>query len=128
MARWGPIARLVPVEGQTGAGCGQGEHPCRASVAEAPNISFAGSAACSTRPPAGAWASAGAVIACLRAASCCRCGPVEACGRDGRPYRLRGYTPGGHLVAETAALCSHHRGLIWAAWQGQFRMPAITPA
>jgi hypothetical protein len=43
-------------------------------------------------------------------------------------YRLRGYTAAGQLEAEMAALCRHLRGLIWAVWQGQFRMPAITPA
>ena len=54
--------------------------------------------------------------------------PCLACGRTGRLYRLRGYTAAGRLEAETAPLCSHHRGLIWAAWQGQYRMPAITSA
>ena len=54
--------------------------------------------------------------------------PCLACGRAGRLYRLRGYTAAGRLEAETAALCTHHRGLIWAAWQAQYRMPAITPA
>jgi len=54
--------------------------------------------------------------------------PCLRCGRAGRAYRLRGYTPGGHLVAETAALCRHCRGLAWAMWQSRFGMPAITPA
>lgn len=66
--------------------------------------------------PAPAPPRAPAAVACL------------ACGRAGRLYRLRGYTAAGRLEAEKAVLCSHHRGLVWAAWQGQFRMPAITPA
>ena len=43
-------------------------------------------------------------------------------------YRLRGYTAAGRLEAETAALCGHCRGLVWAAWQSRFGMAAITPA
>ena len=43
-------------------------------------------------------------------------------------YRFRGYTAAGQLEAETAALCHHHGGLVWAMFQGQYRMPAVTPA
>jgi len=35
--------------------------------------------------------------------------PCVVCGKAGRLYRLRGYTAAGHLEAETAGLCSHHR-------------------
>lgn len=54
--------------------------------------------------------------------------PCQACGRGGTPYRLRGYTRAGQLVAATAALCGHCQGLAWAAWQSRFGMAAITPA
>lgn len=54
--------------------------------------------------------------------------PCQACGRASRLYRLRGYDARGRLVAETAALCAHHKGLAWAVWQGRFGMPAITAA
>jgi len=41
-------------------------------------------------------------------------------------YRFRGYTPAGRLAVETAVLCSYHRELLWAWWQGRAGMPAIT--
>ncbi len=52
----------------------------------------------------------------------------QGCGRAGKQYRLRGYTATGNLIAETAVLCTHCRGLVWAAWQSRFSMPAITQA
>jgi hypothetical protein len=54
--------------------------------------------------------------------------PCACCGRAGKLYRFRGYTVTGHLVAEHAALCRHHQGLVWAMWQSRFGLPAMTPA
>ena len=50
----------------------------------------------------------------------------QRCGRTATQYRLRGYTAAGNLIAETLTLCTHCRGLVWAAWQAHYSMPAIT--
>lgn len=46
--------------------------------------------------------------------------PCQVCGRAGRGWRLRGCTATGRLAAETAAMCGHCRGVVWAAWRGQY--------